>query len=135
LKATSLLADWAEAINGKISIPGAAWNRHSLDAGPLSGAVAVRLIFPSEEATARHNSAVHPLYAADNTVEVAPPRPAVFQSVVELGSPVTQAPGEELLSLLTVRFLAPPLPPGKYQSVLEVDGNRTEGGEEFDVVQ
>lgn len=135
MRATIVLADWAEAINGKLYIQGGAWNRHSLSVGPLSCAVAVRIIFPSQEATARHDVTVRLVDAADNTVEVEPARPVVFQSVVELGPQATLAPGEELVSLLTVRFLALPLQPGKYQFVLEVDGNRTEGGEKFDVVQ
>lgn len=133
MEATVLLADWAEAINGKLYIQGAGWNQ-VVASEPLSCAVAVLLSVGWEEANTLFRVTVRLVNEDGEPVMPVPDSPVVIETMVEVGRPPGVRPGSDLPTSLAVRLVGVPLEPGRYQFVLEVDDTPIARGVTFDVV-
>jgi hypothetical protein len=128
-----MLADWAEAINGKLYIQGGGWARVSLAAGPIRCALAIKLSVPWSDANSQHVLAIR-LLDADGRVVALEGNPVEIEAAFEVGRPPGIVPGTPLDIMLAPSFLGLPLAPGRYQFTLEVDAQPLQAMATFEVV-
>lgn len=114
-----ILADGAEATNGKIFILGGGVDRH-LAAGfpaPLNADVAFSFLVEWGETNNRHAVSLKILDEDDKPIAT------VLDGEFEVGRPPGAKPGQDLRQLIAVRGPLPPIPkPGAYKIVLELNG-------------
>ena len=131
MEATVLLADWAEAINGKLYIQGAGWNQFNA-AGPVRCALAILITVGWNEANQKHRATIRLLDPDGRAVEAEPGNPVVLETEFEVGRPAGVQEGADLPVPLAVNFQIP-LPPGRYRFALEIDDEPVGSGAPFDV--
>jgi hypothetical protein len=128
MKVTMLLADAAEAVNGKLYILGGGWSV----AGPeaVQSAIALKIEVPWDQANRRH-SIVLSLQNADGHPVVLPTpdgeRPVEIRGDFEVGRPAGLTPGTPLDAAVAINLGRIPLPPGqRYVWRLTIDGQSFE---------
>ena len=135
MKAVLLLADWAQAINGKLYIQGAGWSRVKAPPnGEIVFAIAAKLDVDWDETNQPHELAVSLVDADGRPVVGEAGQPLLdVRSQLEVGRPVGLAPGTPIDVPLAVNVQHVRLPPGRYDVVLTADGEHLARAA-FDVV-
>jgi hypothetical protein len=145
MDAIVLLADYAQAINGKLYIQGGGWSR--IVPPPMPGlppgvclvpcALAVRFLVGWEEANKKHTVIIRLLDEDGHPVSPAVPPdqpPIEVTTQLEVGRPPGLVEGTDLDAALAVNFQGLPLTRKRYQFTLEIDGQQVKTGAFFDVV-
>jgi hypothetical protein len=126
VKVTLLLADAAQAVNGKLYVLGGGWSLTGPD--PSAMALAVKIDVPWDRANIKHHWRLELLDGDGAPIEVpsAPagePRPLRIDGEFEAGRPAGLKPGTPLDVALALNFAPLPLPPGgRYVWRLSIDG-------------
>jgi len=128
MKVTMLLADFAQAVNGKLYILGGGWSIIGPDPTPF--AIAMKIEVPWDEANRPHRISLTLLNADGQPVTVPTPegvRPIEIQANLEVGRPAGMTPGTPLDSVAAFNFGLMPIPPGgRYVWRLTIDGRTDE---------
>ena len=128
MKVTMLLADSAQAVNGKLYILGGGWSVTGPD--PIPSAIAIQIEVPWDEANRRHRLELVLLSADGQPVMVPTPtgdRPVQLGAEFEVGRPAGLKPGTPLGVALAINIGALPLPPdGRYVWRCSIDGRSEE---------
>jgi hypothetical protein len=133
MEATVPLADWAEAINGKLYVQGGGWTQ-VIGANGVSCALAIRLAVAWDEANMEHHLAVALRDEDGALVEAEPGNPVAVGVAFEVGRPPGVRAGSDLHFTTALKFTALALPVGRYAFVLEIDGAPLGRATTFDVV-
>ena len=130
-----LLADWAQAINGKLYIQGAGWSRVTVPpSGEIVFAIAAKLDVDWDETNQPHDVTVTLVDADGRPVLGDAGRPVIdVRTRLEVGRPVGLAPGTPIDVPLAVNVQHVHLAPGRYDVVLVADGEHLARAA-FDVV-
>ena len=125
MKVTMLLADAAQAINGKLYILGGGWS--VTGPGPNVSAIALKIEVPWDEANRRHTLLLE-LLDADGRKAMLPVaegelRAMEFKGDFEVGRPAGVAPGTPLDAALAINLSPMPLESGRrYVWRLSING-------------
>lgn len=124
MKAVLLLADWAQAINGKLYIQGAGWSRVMVPpSGEIVFAIAAKLDVDWDETNQPHDVVVTLVDADGRSIVNEGGAPVLdVRTKLEVGRPVGLAPGTPIDVPLAVNVQHVRLPPGRYDVVLSADG-------------
>jgi hypothetical protein len=112
MKVTLLLADAAEAINGKLYILGGGWSIRDASATPM--AIAIKIEVPWTDSNTRHRLRLALFDEDAQPVKVTMPtgdRPVEINSVFEVGRPPGLKPGTPLDFALAINISALTLRP------------------------
>jgi hypothetical protein len=128
MRVTLLLADFAEAVNGKLYIMGGGWSMTGPE--PTPSAIAMKIDVPWDEANKKHRLRLE-LVDADNTpVRVPTPtgdRAVEIESDFEIGRPPGLKPGTPLDMPLAVNVGPLPLKPDtRFVWRISIDGRTDE---------
>lgn len=145
MEALVLLADWAEAINGKLYVQGGGWSRVAAPPMDLPGfpapvgvvncALAIRFLVGWDEANKKHEITIKLIDSDGHGVSPMPGQPPVeVKTMLEVGRPAGAIVGSEIDAALALKFNGLPLAKGRYTFSLEIDGEPTRTGATFDVV-
>lgn len=116
MRATMLLADWAEAINGKLYIQGGGWSRTAVPQGmPFTFSVAVKLDVEWTEANERQHLRISLLTQDGEPYLPDGAHPVVLETDIEVGRPPGLAHGTPLDVPFAFQFKDLPLSPGRYE--------------------
>ena len=127
MKVTILLADAAQAAEGKLYILGGGWSITGPDPSPM--ALAIKIEVPWDQANTPHTCRLELLDSDGQSVEAETPegeQPIFFEANFEVGRPPGVKPGTPIDLPLAVNM--PPVPleaAGRYEWRLSIDG-RTE---------
>ncbi len=129
IKVTMLLADSAQAVDGKLYVLGGGWSIIGPD--PSSFAIAVYMQTPWDRANQRIPFRIELLDADGNPVllpgQDGSEQPVVIEGQHEAGRPTGLKPGTPLDGVLAINFAGVPLPPGqRLEFRLTVDGESSE---------
>lgn len=132
MKLTMLLADFAEAINGKLYIMGGGWSITGPDPNP--SAVAIKIEVPWDEANKRHSLELALLNSDGQPVTVPTPigdqlgdQPVVLRGDFEVGRPPGLKPGTPLDMALALNIGPLPLKAdSRYVWRCSIDGKAEE---------
>jgi len=117
-----LLADYAEAVNGKLYIMGAGWDQLAANA-PVPVSVALLVTVPWDQTNAPHTLQMELTDEDGHLVLLGEPPQQVVQRVdFEAGRPAGVVPGTGQTAPIALRFNALPLPPGGYSFAVTIDG-------------
>jgi hypothetical protein len=124
VKVTLVLADYAEALNGKLYIMGGGWTMTGAAAGPM--ALAIKIEVPWTDANKKHTLDLslvdgdgHPVLTQTPTGE----EPLGIRGEFEVGRPPGLKPGTPLDTAIAVNIGRPPLTPdSRYTWELRIDG-------------
>lgn len=129
-----MLADWAEAINGKLYIQGGAWSRVPAAGGPIRCALAIKVAVPWNEANTQHKLRIRLVNADGQAILVGDDnRPVEIETAFEVGRPAGLPPGTDLDVTLAPNFLGLPLQAGRYRFNIELDDLPVTARATFDV--
>lgn len=128
MKATLLLADAAQAVNGKLYILGGGWS--ITGPGPTASAIAIKIDVPWDEAN-RHHSLKLTLVNADGQPVMVPTptgdRAVELSAEFEVGRPPGLKPGTPLDVALAINIGPLPLQPdSRYVWRCSIDGRSAE---------
>lgn len=128
MKVTMLLADSAQAVNGKLYILGGGWSITGPD--PTVMAIVIKIEVPWDEANKRHKLELALLNADGQPVMVPTPtgdRPVELSGEFEVGRPPGLKPGTPLDFPVALNIGPLPLPPdARYVWRLSIDGKSEE---------
>ena len=130
MKVTLLLADAAEVVQNKLYILGGGWS--VTGPGPCTGAIAVQIRVPWDQANRRHRFELTLLDTDGNPVllESAPgeqPQPLQGGGQFEVGRPTGVLPGTPIEWSFVLNFVNLPLPAaGRYVWELKINGRAEE---------
>lgn len=128
MKITLLLADAAQAVNGKLYILGGGWSIIGPD--PTPSAIAIKIDVPWDEANRRHSLQLTLTDADDQPVMVPTPtgdRPVEVSGEFEVGRPPGLKPGTSLDVVLAINIGPLPLQPNtRYVWRCSIDGGSAE---------
>jgi hypothetical protein len=123
-----LLADAAQAVEGKLFVLGGGWSVCGPDPTPM--ALAIKIEVPWDQANVRHECRIVLLDSDGTPVELETPegpKPVEVTSEFEVGRPPGLRPGTPIDLPLALNFGPLPLPPeGRYEWRLEIDGDSGE---------
>lgn len=114
MKVTLMLADFAEAINGKLYIMGGGWS--IIGPNPGSSAIAIKIEVPWTETNKKHRLKLELLDSDSRPVPVptpAGPAPLMIGADFEVGRPPGLPPGTPMDVPLAFKLAPIPLEPGK----------------------
>lgn len=119
-----LLADYAEAINGKLYIQGGGWSqiRRSPANNAINFGIAVKMLVGWNEANRKHKVE---FLLRDEDGDVVRPNgadPFFIQSELEVGRPPGLRPGTDIDAPLAINIAGLPMEPGRYALQLTVEG-------------
>lgn len=124
MKLTLLLADAAEAVNGKLYILGGGWSITGPDPSP--SAIAIKIEVPWDEANRAHELTLELFNADGQPIMVSTPlgeQPVRLPGQFEVGRPAGLKPGTPLDLALAFNIAPLPLPPdGRYMWRCSIDG-------------
>ena len=124
MKVTMLLADSAQAVDGKLYILGGGWSITGPD--PIPSAIAVKIEIPWDEANKKHALKLALVDADGWPVKVPTPTgevPVELGTDFEVGRPPGLKPGTALDFVFAVNIGPLPLAPdGRYVWQLSIDG-------------
>jgi uncharacterized protein DUF6941 len=128
VKVTLLLADSAQAAEGKLYVLGGGWSVIGPDPAPM--ALAVKIEVPWSETNVKHVVVLELLTSDGEPVTAdgpAGPEPIKVQADFEVGRPPGLKPGTPIDVPLAVNFAPFALSPGqRYQWRLTIDGHQDE---------
>ena len=128
MKVTMLLADSAQAVNGKLYILGGGWSIRVPD--PIPMAIAMKIEVPWDEANKRHTLKLALIDQDGRPVIVSTPtgdQPLEINADFEVGRPPGVKPGTPLDVPLAINIEAVPLPPdGVYVWRCSIDDRSAE---------
>lgn len=128
MKVTLLLADSAQAAEGKLYVLGGGWSVIGPDPAPM--ALAVKIEVPWSETNVKHVVVLELLTSDGEPVTAdgpAGPEPIKVQADFEVGRPPGLKPGTPIDVPLAVNFAPFALSPGqRYQWRLTIDGHQDE---------
>ena len=113
MKLTMLLADSAQAVNGKLYILGGGWSLIGPESAP--SAIAMKIDVPWNESNKRHTLRLDLLTEDDQPVMIPTQigeRPVQITSYFEVGRPPGLTPGQDLDVALAINIGPLPIPPG-----------------------
>ena len=113
MKVIMLLADSAQAINGKLYILGGGWSIIDPNASPM--AIAIKIEVPWDQTNTRHKLRLELVDQDDRPVTVSTPmgdKPVELRSEFEAGRPAGIMPGVSLDVALAINLAPIPLKPG-----------------------
>jgi hypothetical protein len=121
MRATLLLADAAQAVEGKLYVLGAGWSVTGPQPAPM--AIALKLDVPWDQANARHRWRME-LVDADGEAVTLPEGGAIFiEQEFEVGRPPGIKPGTALDYVVAMNITPLPLEAGRqYAWTLTIDG-------------
>lgn len=138
MRATALLCDWAEVINGKLYIQGGGWSQLTL-VRPHTVAVAVKLYVPWDRTNRKLNFTAgffnedgEPVYGRD--AAGAQSGEVKVEGQFEIGRPPGLRPGSDLDTPMVLRYENVLFETGRYNWVMVVEGNEV-GRLAFDVTR
>lgn len=134
MDATVLLADYAEAINGKLYIQGGGWDRYPASTGPVTCALAIMFRFRWDETNQPRKVVIRLMDQDGKVVEPQAGVPVEIEAMVEVGRPPGVPAGTELTAPIAVKLAGLPLEIGRYVFTIEVDGDPLGNGVTFNVV-
>jgi len=124
MKATILLADYAQAMDGKLYIMGGGWSLTG--PAPSPSAIAIKIEVPWNETNRKHHLKTELLDADYHPVSVPTPTgdaPLVISGDFEVGRPAGLLPGTPIDVPIAFNIGPIPLEPGKrYVWKLTIDG-------------
>jgi len=125
MKVTLLLADSAQAVDGKLYVLGGGWSIIGPEPSPI--AIAMKIEVPWDQANRSHLWQLELLDADGNPVSAAGPdgegQPIEISGEFEVGRPPGLKPGTPLDLPLAITMSPLPLPPGgRYVWRLSIDG-------------
>jgi len=127
MKVTILLADAAQAAEGKLYVLGGGWSITGPDPSPM--ALAIKIEVPWDQANTPHTCRLELLDSDGQPVEAEAPegeQAIFFEAGFEVGRPPGVKPGTPIDLPLAVNMPPVPLEPsGRYEWRLSIDG-RTE---------
>src|ERR1700722_14277734 len=110
MDAIVLVADWAEAINGKLYIQGGGWTRVALPPqGGLSCSLAIRFLIGWDETNRKHDVVIRLVDEDRRTYQPTGGPPVEVKSQIEVGRPAGILEGADLDGVLAVRLQGLPL--------------------------
>lgn len=128
MKATLLLCDAAQAVNGKLYILGGGWS--IAGPGPISMALALKIEVPWDQANRVHDLRLVLVTADGQPVRLPTSegdQPVEITAKFEVGRPPGLRPGTPLDFVFAVNLESLPVPPGgRYEWLLEIDERRDE---------
>ena len=126
MRTTVLLCDHAQEVGGKLYILGGGWSIYR--GSPVTMALAVKISVPWEAANTPHDFAAR-LVTEDggDPILTGPegepmPTPINFQGRFEAGRPAGVPPGIDLDAPFAVNIAGLPLPHGRYEWTVAIDG-------------
>jgi hypothetical protein len=127
VRASILLCDNAQAVNGKLYILGGSWNLTG--PGPVTMGIAVQILVPWDEANSPHEFRLQML-----TLDGQPatwqtptgPQSLDLRGRFETGRPPGIRRGSELPATLAINLAGMPLTPGGYEVRLSIDNHTDE---------
>ena len=126
MRTTLLLCDYAQEVGGKLYILGGGWSIYR--GSPVTMGLAVKIAVPWDEANIPHDFAAR-LVTEDGGDPVLPkaeggaePMRLEFQGRFETGRPPGLPPGSELDAPFVVNIAGLPLPVGRYEWQVVIDG-------------
>jgi hypothetical protein len=129
MKATLLLADYAQAVNGKLYIVGGGWS--ICGPGPTPMAVAIKLEIPWDRSNEQHHVVLELVDADGQSVllqnDLGNEQPIRIEADVEVGRPPGVKVGTPLDATIALNTGPLPLPPGsRYAWQLSIGGETDE---------
>lgn len=128
MKVTMLLADAAQAVEGKLYILGGGWSITGPDPSP--SAIALKIEVPWTDTNRKHRLELRLLDADGQPVRVptqAGEHPVEFGGDFEVGRPAGLPEGNPLDMVLAINMSPLPLPPGRrYEWKCFINGNTKE---------
>jgi hypothetical protein len=127
VRATILLCDNAQAVNGKLYIMGGSWNMTGPD--PVTMGVAIQILVPWDESNRRHEFRLQMLTLDGNPAiwqTPAGPQGLDVRGQFETGRPPGIPQGIELPAVLAINFAGIPLAPGGYEMRVTIDSQTNE---------
>lgn len=125
MKITLLLADSAQAVNGKLYVLGGGWTDTML--GPeghtVPHALATIIEVPWDQTNVKHHASLRLLDADGHPIEPVDGQPLQIESDFEIGRPPGAHVGVPLPFQLALNLGPLPLPVGRYTWTLVVDEN------------
>jgi hypothetical protein len=124
MKVTLLLADAAQAVGGKLYVLGGGWSIIGPGAAPM--ALAIKIEVPWSETNVRHSVEVQLLTSDGEPVTVegdSGSEPISVRADFEVGRPPGLKPGTPIDVPLAMNFAPFPLPGGRYEWRLMIDGH------------
>lgn len=126
MKTTLLLCDNAQEVAGKLYVLGGGWSIYR--GSPVSMALAVKISVPWDAANVPHEFAARlvtedgadPVVIGTDGQPVS--APILFQGRFEAGRPPGLAPGSDLDAPFAVNIAGLPLPAGRYEWRVAIDG-------------
>lgn len=139
-----LLADWAEAINGKLYIQGGGWSRVAPQPvqglppgipGVVNCALAIRFLVGWDETNHKYDIVIRLIDDDGHPVVPIPDGPSVeVRTQLEVGRPAGVVEGSDLDAALALKLNGLPLARGRYTFSLDIDGKPNGKGVTFDVI-
>lgn len=124
MKVTMLLAEAAQAVEGKLYILGGGWSIIGPDPAPM--AIAIKIEVPWDQANRRHTCRLELLDSDGQPVTVDTPlgeQPVVIEAGFEVGRPPGLKAGTPLDLPLAINLAPLSIPPGgRYEWRLTIDG-------------
>jgi len=114
-----LLADFAEAIGGKLYIQGGGWSQLHLGAPVADIYVAGMVYVPWDDANRRRRLLLQ-LIDQDGVEVTLDGQPVEMRGEFEVGRPPGMTPGTEIEFPISAKFAGLPLQPGRYKFQLTV---------------
>jgi hypothetical protein len=128
VRATLLLADFVQAVQGKLYILGGGWS--ITGPGPVQMGIAVKIEVPWDQANVQHTFRLILVDADEQPVRFPAPsgeQPVQVEGQFEVGRPPGLKPGTPLDFAIAVNVPPLPLAPdGRYVWRLDVDGEADE---------
>src|SRR5262249_35142692 len=125
LKATLLLADAAQAVDGKLFVLGGGWSVTGPQPTPM--AIALKIDVPWDQANTRHGWRIELMDAAGQPVGGGGAGAVRGEQELERGRPRGVKPGPSLDFVLAINIPPLPLEPGnQYAWTLTIDGESAE---------
>ena len=122
MRATLLLADAAQAVEGKLYILGAGWSVTGPQPAPM--AIALKLDVPWDQANTRHRWRLELVDADGEPVSLSENGAIFIEQEFEVGRPPGVKPGTALDYVVAMNIAPLPLEPGRqYAWTLTIDGD------------
>jgi hypothetical protein len=121
IRVTLLLADSAEAVNGKLYVLGGGWNLGGPAGQPIAMAVAIIISVPWHETNQRHSFRAVLLTEDGQPVPNPEGQPIEVTGGFDVGRPAGIKPGSSFNAPLAIR-LNPALAAGGYRWEVSIDG-------------
>lgn len=110
MRATLLLADWAQALNGKLYIMGGGWSVTNPEPGPM--AIAIKVEVPWDQANTEHTLQLRLEDSDGEPVPNAEGEPTEIKAEFEVGRPPGLKPGTPLDFSIAINLQRADLPAG-----------------------